>query len=56
MQGELLQDVGHHNSPIKSVEMSSDNIHLLSTDESNEVNIWSLKEKLFISPQIINVW
>ena len=43
-QGQFLQDIGQHANFINSVEISSDSIHILSTDDNQEAIIWSLKE------------
>jgi WD40 repeat protein len=44
IKGQLLQDIGHQADFVISVEISSDSIHLLSTDEGGKATIWSLKE------------
>ena len=43
-QGEFLKDIGQHSDFVKSVEISSDKVHILSTDESREAIIWSLND------------
>jgi WD40 repeat protein len=44
VQGQLLRDIGRHSDFVKSVDISSDSLHILSTDENNQANIWSLNE------------
>ncbi len=44
VQGQFLKDIGQHSDFVKSVEISSDRVHILSTDESREAIIWSLDE------------
>ncbi len=43
-QGQFLKDIGQHSDFVKSVEISNDKMHILSTDESREAIIWSLNK------------
>lgn len=43
-QGQFLKDIGQHSDFVKSVEISNDKVHILSTDESREAIIWSLDD------------
>ncbi len=43
-QGQFLKDIGKHTGFVKSVEISKDSIHILSTDENGNAVIWSLNE------------
>ena len=44
VQGQFLKDIGQHTGFVNSVEISSDRVHILSTDESREAIIWSLDD------------
>ncbi len=51
VKGHFLKDIGHHQTFVRSVEISSDSIHILSFDDGDvgnkvlpELTIWSLKD------------
>jgi WD40 repeat protein len=50
-KGSFLKDIGHHESFVRGVEISSDSVHILSFDDGDvvknirpELTIWSLKD------------